>query len=263
MTALGWDALTPTQVATAQAFLAARAAERRPLVAYLSGSHAYGFPSPDSDLDLKCAHVAPTRMLVGLVEKGDQGAKILTVIDGIEIDYDSNEIGMVLRGVLKGNGNFLERLLGTMTLAEDAVLVPLRPLVRGVLSRRVVHHYGGFARSQYKEAIAKPTAKKVLYVLRTALTGVHLLRAGELVTDLTELAAVYPVPGVDELIAIKRGGEQTALAATDLARWTTELDRVLALLDGSVGPSRLPPEPPVAATAELDTWLIDLRRAAF
>jgi hypothetical protein len=259
----GWDALTPAQVAVAKAFLAARHAERRPLVAYLSGAHAYGFPSPDSDLDLKCVHIAPTRMLVGIIDKGDQSAKLLTVVDGVEIDYDSNELGMVVRGVLKGNGNFLERLLGAMTLVEDPVLAPLRPLVRGVLSRRVVHHYGGFARSQYKEAIARPTAKRVLYVLRTALTGVHLLRARELITDLPALAGVYPVPGVDELIAIKRRGEQTQLAADELARWTGEVDRVLALLDGSVGTSGLPPEPPAEAIAELDAWLVDLRRAAF
>jgi hypothetical protein len=31
----------------------------------LSGAHAYGFPSPDSDLDLKAIHVAKTADLLG------------------------------------------------------------------------------------------------------------------------------------------------------------------------------------------------------
>ena len=55
-----WSVLTAKQAEVARAFVAARAADRRHLVIYLSGAHAYGFPSPDSDLDLKCVHVAPT-----------------------------------------------------------------------------------------------------------------------------------------------------------------------------------------------------------
>jgi predicted nucleotidyltransferase len=36
-------------------------ARREHVVVYLSGAHAYGFPSPDSDLDLKAIHVAKQR----------------------------------------------------------------------------------------------------------------------------------------------------------------------------------------------------------
>jgi predicted nucleotidyltransferase len=258
----GWGALTEVQGKAAEGFLAERAGERRHLVAYLSGAHAYGFPSPDSDLDLKCVHVAPTRQLVGLAASAG-GAEIMTVIDGVEIDYGSNEVGAVLRGALKGNGNFLERLLGQLTLVEDPALSGLRPLLRAVLSRRVVHHYGGFSRSQHKAVAATPSAKKVLYVLRTALTGVHLLATGELVTDLGRLAADHPVPGVEDLIAIKLQGERVVLDADPLARWSGEMQRVMTLLDASVASSILPPDPPPAAVAALDDWLVELRRASF
>lgn len=258
----GWAALTDVQRTVARDFLGERDAERRHLVAYLSGAHAYGFPSPDSDLDLKCVHVAPTRDLVGLAANPG-GAERLVVIDGVEIDYGSNEVGMVLRGAIKGNGNFLERLLGVMTLAEDPALASVRPLIRAALNRRVVHHYRGFARSQRQAVAAKPTAKRVLYVLRTALTGVHLLATGELVTDLGVLAAHHPVPGVADLIATKRRGEQVVLEADELARWTGAMDQVMARLEAGVAPSILPPEAPDAAVAELDAWLIELRRAAF
>jgi predicted nucleotidyltransferase len=258
----GWQALTEAQASVTRPFLAAREEERRHLVAYLSGAHAYGFPSPDSDLDIKCVHVAPTRQLVGLAASAG-GAEIMTVIDGVEIDYGSNEVGAVLRGALKGNGNFLERLVGELTLAEDPTLAALRPLVRAALCRRVVHHYGGFARSQHKAVAAKPTAKKVLYVLRTALTGIHLLATGELLTDLTRLAAHHPVPGVEELIATKLRGEQVVLEPDELSRWSSEMQRVLTLLNASVEPSVLPLEPPPVAVAAIDGWLIELRRAAF
>src|SRR5687767_1029759 len=106
-----WSVLAPAQAAVARRWLAERERERRHLVIYLSGAHAYGFPSPDSDLDLKCVHVVPTAELVGLGVVEDPPDRI-EVVDGVELDYGSNELAPVLRGALKGNGNFLERILG-------------------------------------------------------------------------------------------------------------------------------------------------------
>ena len=43
------------------------AAQPYPLLfATLSGAHLYGFPSPDSDFDLRGAHVLPLEKVVGL-----------------------------------------------------------------------------------------------------------------------------------------------------------------------------------------------------
>lgn len=47
------DVLTKQQGAVMSRVLAEEEARREHLVVYLSGAHAYGFPSPDSDLDLK------------------------------------------------------------------------------------------------------------------------------------------------------------------------------------------------------------------
>src|SRR3954462_3807698 len=91
--------------------IAEESAKREHLVVSLSGAHAYGFASPDSDLDLKAIHIAPTRALVGLGH-APSDANRMEVIEGVEIDYTSNELSGALRGMLKGNGNYLERILG-------------------------------------------------------------------------------------------------------------------------------------------------------
>src|SRR3954471_5455100 len=83
---------------------------RRHLLVSLSGAHAYGFPSPDSDLDIKAVHVDPTAELLGF-PRALKPAERLEVVDGVELDYTSNELGHVLLGVLKGNGNYIERFL--------------------------------------------------------------------------------------------------------------------------------------------------------
>ena len=111
-------------------------------------------------------------------------------------------------------------------------------------------------------AIAGPTAKRVLYVLRTARTGLHLLRTGELVTDLTALTPSYG-PAIGELLQRKRTGERADLDGAELERWRTVMLDVLVDLDRAVGTSVLPDEPPAAAVAALDEWLRATRKACW
>ncbi|MBL8923295.1 MAG: nucleotidyltransferase domain-containing protein [Myxococcaceae bacterium] len=254
--------LTPHQTAVATAFLADQARERRHLVVALSGAHAYGFPSPDSDLDLKAVHVEPTRELLAL-EPRSRHRELLTVIDGVEVDYTSNEVQFVLRGVVGGNGNFIERLLGRLQPVVATELVGLRPLVTAVLSRRVYRHYQGFARQQHREweATGYTSAKRLLYVVRTVLTGVHLLRTGQLETDVTRLAEPCAVADVLALVEAKTKGEQAPLPTELSTLWRERTRHLFTKLDEARDASELPAEAPVKAVQALDAWLLELRRA--
>jgi len=254
-----WSVLTTAQAAVARAFLAARDRERHHLVVYLSGAHAYGFPSPDSDLDLKCVHVAPTQALVGLGAPDDAPDQ-LEVIAGVELDYGSNELAQTLRGALKGNGNFLERLFGELVLGGDRPLLDeARAAVAPTLSRRVARHYAGFAASQLRAFDDKPTAKRALYVLRTTATGRHLLAHGEIVTDVARLTAFLPAQ-IAALIEVKQRGEREVLAPEDVSAWRARLLAAIQAIEGDVAASMLPDEPPAAAVAGLDAWLRGVRK---
>src|SRR6266511_3539003 len=53
------------------------AAQPYPLVfATVSGAHLYGFPSPDSDYDLRGVHVLPLRAVLGLEEHAEMRALV-------------------------------------------------------------------------------------------------------------------------------------------------------------------------------------------
>ena len=254
-----WRVLSEHQASVARAFLATRAAERAHLVIYLSGAHAYGFPSPDSDLDLKCIHVAPTSELVGLAQITEARDR-MEIVEGVELDYGSNELAQALRGAIKGNGNFLERIFGELVLGGDpALLAEARAVVAPVLSRKVARHYGGFALSQLRAFDDKPTAKRALYVLRTAATGRKLLATGELVTNVNHLADFVPAE-IGELIAIKRQGERQQLEPAHAAEWRTRLAAAIDAVDAGWPTSVLPPDPPPAAIEDLDHWLRDVRK---
>jgi uncharacterized protein len=252
-------ALTATELKVVRAYVAAREQERRHLVAYISGAHAYGFASPDSDIDLKCIHVASTGDLVGLTP-GSDGADRIEFVEGVEVDYGSNELAGALRGAVKGNGNYLERFLGELIVSSmEDLLAELRPIIVRLLSRRVGRHYAGFAAGQLRQFDEKPTAKRALYVLRTTATGRHLLASGELVTDLRQLTRYAP-PQVEELFAIKRSGERSELSSDQAEAWRSRLTEVIAAVDQAVEHSVLPIEPPGRAVADADEWLRSVRR---
>lgn len=235
-------------------------ARRSHLVVSLSGAHAYGFPSPDSDLDLKAVHIEPTERLLGLIRNPASPSR-MEIIDGVEIDYSSNEIHPVLIGVLSGNGNYIERILGPIKLRAAPELDALKPLCAAAISRRIFRHYLGFATSQLKawEAGERASVKKLLYVLRTTLTGAHALRTGAIVTDLGALLDDYGFGAARELIEAKRSGERSELPAGARDRWTGEVSRAFEALTAAHERSSLPEEP--RNTDDLNAWLLELRRA--
>jgi predicted nucleotidyltransferase len=245
------DGLTAHQIEVMDRVLREEEGRREHVVVYLSGAHAYGFPSPDSDLDLKAIHVEKTESLLGLtspIATFDRAE----ILDGVEIDYTSNELAGVLAGILGGNGNYIERVLGRLAVRSSPSHEALKPLVRGALSRRVHRHYRGFASSQLAAFDEQPTAKKLLYVLRTTATGIHLLRTGELETDLATL-----FPEARELIERKRAGERVMLEPAVAAEWRGRVGERFADLDRAWRESVLPEAPQNAGA--LEAWLVAAR----
>lgn len=160
----------------------------------------------------------------------------------------------------RGNGNFIERILGDLSLGGDSeLLAQARELVRPALCRRVARHYGGFAASQLRQFDQKSSAKRALYVIRTTATGRHLLAHGELITDVARLGEFVPAE-IEELLAIKRRGEAQTLDHDHAAVWRKRLVAAIEAIDAAWPNSVLPVEPPATAVGALDAWLRDVRR---
>jgi hypothetical protein len=62
------------------------------LFATISGAHLYGFPSPDSDYDLRGVHVLPLPTVVGL-DVGQETIEHAQIQDGVELDLVTHDLG--------------------------------------------------------------------------------------------------------------------------------------------------------------------------
>lgn len=238
------------------------AEQRDPLLfVTLSGSHLYGFSSPDSDYDLRGVHILPVREVIGLRE-GKETIDFIRVYDGLEIDLVTHDIRKFLKLLLGKNGNMLECIYSPLVVYTTPEHEELKALAMRCVTRSYVDHYLGFAHSQIKlyNKEHPHRVKPLLYIYRVILTGLHLMRTGELEPNLVHLNEYAHLASIPDLIARKQaGGEHGLLGGSDLAFHDGEMQRLLAELEGSLESSVLPTEPDPQVHDALNDFLIRLR----
>jgi predicted nucleotidyltransferase len=239
-----------------------REVERHPyplLFATISGAHLYGFPSPDSDYDLRGCHVLPAREVVGL-DPGRETIETSKVEPGLELDLVTHDARKFFGLMLKKNGYVLEQLYSPLVVHTTPEHAELKSIARGCITRHHSHHYFGFAETQWKlfEKERPRRGKPLLYVYRVLLTGIHLMRTGEVESNLSTLNRQARLPRVDDLIVRKRAGpEQTPVEDADVEWHRREYDRLRAELEAAHQASTLPEGP--SARPALNDFLVRLR----
>ncbi|WP_206507574.1 nucleotidyltransferase domain-containing protein [Streptomyces chrestomyceticus] len=219
--------------------------EGDPLVfATVSGAHLYGFPSRDSDVDLRGTHLLPTAALVGL-RAPDETRSWTADRDGVEVDLVTHDLRKFARLMLRRNGYVLEQLLSPLVVRTSAVHEELVALAPAVLTRHHAHHYRGFATTQWRLFEKTGELKPLLYTLRVLLTGIHLMDGGEVRAHLPTLLGLVAAPSyVPELIEAKAEAEHGPVAElVDVARLREDVAALHARLDAAQAASALPDAP--------------------
>ena len=231
-----------------------------PLVfATISGAHLYGFPSPDSDFDLRGVHLLPLRTVISL-DEGQQTVEKEGIYDGLEIDLVTHDAAKFFGLMLKRNGYVLEQLLSPLVVFTTPEHEELRAIAPSCITRHHAHHYLGFAATQWKlfEKESPRRVKPLLYTFRVLLTGIHLMKTGEVQANLGVLNESAKLSYVDELLHRKRtGAEKGVLDGAEVELYRSEYERLTRELEGAYEESKLP-EMPTGRDA-LNDLLIRLR----
>jgi predicted nucleotidyltransferase len=233
----------------------------RLLFATISGAHLYGFPSRDSDFDLRGAHVLPLGNVIGL-DVRDETVEDSRVIEGLEMDIVSHDVRKFFGLLLRKNGYVLEQLYSPLVVHTTPEHAELKTIARGCITRHHSHHYFGFAETQWKLFLKGTVrrAKPLLYVYRVLLTGIHLMRMGEVEANLVTLNKEFRLPFITDLVARKLAGpEKSVLNDADIEFHESEYDRLRGELQAAHDASKLPDLPSDATRAALNDLLVRVR----
>ena len=225
----------------------------------ISGAHLYGFPSPDSDFDLRGVHILPLRDMIGLQVRNETIERTV-VDDGLEIDLVTHDAHKYFTLMMKKNGYLLEQILSPLVLHTTPEHEELKAIAKQSVTRFHAHHYLGFSATQWKlfQKEAAPRVKPLLYVYRVLLTGIHMMRTGEVEANLVHLNEHFQLPWIPELMHRKvTGTEKGILEAADLEFHAREYARLTAKLEQAMETSTLPEHG--AGGEQLNDLLIRIR----
>lgn len=121
------------------------------LLASVSGAHLYGFPSPDSDVDLRACHILPPASFLRLDEPRLTANRTWWA-DGVEVDLVSHDLRKFATLLLRQNGNYLEQLFAPLVVVDTPWADELRTIMRaGGIARHAYHAYAHYARGKWQE----------------------------------------------------------------------------------------------------------------
>jgi predicted nucleotidyltransferase len=193
----------------------------RILYACESGSRAWGFPSPDSDYDVRFIYVHALDWYLGL----DEGSDTLNFPVDDELDLAGWELRKTLRLLHGSNAALFEWLQSPIVYQEApgfrAQLAPLLPQAFNL--KAGLHHYLGQLRRGVEEDLISEEVrlKRLFYALRSALAARwirerHTLPPMEF-APLRELLPVELQGIVNELLAQKAFSNEKKLVARPAA----------------------------------------------
>ena len=214
--------------------------EYHPLFVTVSGAHIYGFPSPDSDVDLRGCHLLPLSSVVGLAMPSETIDRS-SIESGTEVDIVSHDVGKYLRLLVKNNGYVLEQIFSPLVVTGAPFLEELKPIAGRCITKFHYHHYRGFYATQRKMLENEPVkkAKSLLYAYRVLLTGIHLMNTGRIETDVRIHSDELGLSFIRELIESKQL-EKIELAELDWSFHAGQLDGLEQRLLESFEGSKLP-----------------------
>ncbi len=145
------------------------------LYACESGSRAWGFPSPDSDYDVRFIYVQSPKRYLSIYDRKDA----IDLFLAEELDFIGWDVRKALRLFHKSNASPFEWMQSPIIYKEHPVFMKkLRELAKDYFSARAaLHHYVGIAKHTYLGHLQgeKVKIKKYFYALRPLFCAIWVL----------------------------------------------------------------------------------------
>lgn len=219
----------------------------------IEGSYGFGFPSPNSDLDIRGVYVAPTSRFLRNRDKLDEPTFVSSK-GNLEISVD--EVGHYLKLVSKSNGPRFEWLFSNV-FHESPEFSGLREIVSSYgLSKKLAGYYQRYPKTFIKGGKLSTNPKDALHALRAYMTGIHLYEDGEVVSDISTLNQSFNLPFVAEVLNLKKEGSPVSEVLRE------EIMPVIELLSERLAQSLINSDLPEQPNTEaMNDYLESLRKS--
>ncbi|GAA0188982.1 nucleotidyltransferase domain-containing protein [Fulvivirga kasyanovii] len=177
------------------------------LYACESGSRAWGFPSPDSDYDVRFIYAHDLDWSLSIRKRKDT---IDLPVNDL-LDIGGWEVGKALKLLWKSNGPFLEWMQSPIVYhADDSFTSMIKELCPYYFSPiALMHHYQSMAKKYYEACQGQKEVKlkRYFYALRAAMAGKWIREKGSMSPiQLTKMLVLADEPvcrRIYELIDVK------------------------------------------------------------
>ncbi|MBK6266081.1 nucleotidyltransferase domain-containing protein [Marivirga sp. S37H4] len=151
------------------------------LLACETGSRAWGFPSPDSDFDVRIIYKHHKDWYLSLTEEKDT---IECFYENNDIDISGWDLRKSLRLIWKSNPPLLERIQSPIIYhADEDFLAGINSIVQKTYSRiATIHHYLSMAKKALDEVVNSNDykLKRFFYALRASVACLWILEKEEI-----------------------------------------------------------------------------------
>jgi uncharacterized protein len=227
----------------------------KPVFFSVTGAHLFGFPSEDSDIDIRGVYAHPTDEVLGL-EKPKESINKMT--DNRMLDLDVKELRTFILGLTNGNGNYFEQINSPHILVSSSDHDQFREIANGLVSKQLHPFYSNFASKEREKALKHSKVKNILYAMRLYMSGSHIFETGNVESNINTLNEDQNYSIVNELVQAKRKGE---LSTTDITPGILHtLDDLKSNFERSYKGSRLPDVAPAKNIKDIEDFLIRFRR---
>jgi len=197
-------------------------------------------------------HLIPLRTVLGF-RTGEETLE--KNYPGHRIELKTYDLKKFLLLVLKGNGNMLECLYSPIIILDNPLRTHIKEIAKECITRRTVLHYIHMALHQQKATALHPT-KKLLCSYRCFLMALHIALSGEIWLNVQDLAEMYGMDEVQDLIYLHQHDERVANELPYISHLQTLHRKVEEKLDQS----KLSMKPSEHIEKQLEEILIAARK---
>jgi len=167
-----------------------------------TGSRAWGFPSPDSDFDVRILYVHKMDWYLSVNDSRDT---IDTFYEDNEIDISGWELKKSLRLLRKSNAALLERIQSPIIYMQDEAFRQdyIKEAQKQYSKIATMHHYMYMAKGilEEMETDKEYKLKKLFYALRCAAVCQWILQKEEMPP--IEFTKIYPVINLPQTLVLQ------------------------------------------------------------